>query len=45
MRILGYCLRCHRFKQVRVTGSGLALAQRGVACGICAQCEEADRGR
>lgn len=45
MRILGYCLKCYRVRQVRVSGSGMALAQHGVAWGVCASCEEKETKR
>jgi hypothetical protein len=44
VRIHGYCDECRRFKQVHVSGHGMAmLAAHNVAHGICADCEEGDR--
>jgi hypothetical protein len=41
MRIPGYCTECHKVKQVRVSGHGLAMMGiRGAAEGVCASCEE-----
>lgn len=42
MKIPGYCTGCHRIKQVRVSGHGLAMmgARGGVAQGICDSCQD-----
>ena len=44
MRVPGYCTECRKFKQVRVSGHALVMAQargRGlIPDGICAQCED-----
>ncbi len=42
MRMVGYCTECHRIRQVRVTRY---VPGTRVPEGICANCEEADRGR
>lgn len=40
MRVPGYCSSCHRPRRVSVSGAGMAsLAFRGVAEGICDECE------
>jgi hypothetical protein len=41
MRIVGYCTVCHRIRQIRVNARGLI---GRVPQGICAQCEEKERG-
>lgn len=41
MRIVGYCTKCHRIKQVRVDPR--TLVGGGVPQGICAQCEQEGR--
>lgn len=46
MRLPGYCERCRRMRQVRVSGHGMAmLAARRIAVGICASCEEDEAER
>ena len=37
MRLIGYCTRCHRVRQVRVTGLQI---HPGVPLGICDECED-----
>jgi len=39
MRLVGYCERCRKIRYVRVSAAGLALATRGVATGVCSDCE------
>lgn len=40
MRMLGWCTRCRRMRQVQVSGHGLAMAaSSGVASGVCAECD------
>jgi hypothetical protein len=43
----GYCTECHRVKQVRVSGHGLAMAgaRHGVVEGVCDDCETKDDAR
>ncbi|HEY6416799.1 MAG TPA: hypothetical protein VIX41_11190 [Acidimicrobiales bacterium] len=47
MRIVGYCQRCHKVRNVNVSQSALmrwmARGQRGAVIGTCAQCEEEER--
>lgn len=40
VRIPGYCTGCRRVRTVSVSGHGLAMAGRGVAQGICADCQQ-----
>jgi len=41
MRLPGYCERCHRIRNVQVSGAGMAmLAVRRVATGICVSCQQ-----
>jgi hypothetical protein len=44
MRIPGYCEKCHRVRNVKVSGSKLcmAVATNQPARGICLQCEQAE---
>lgn len=43
MRLPGWCERCHKVRQVRVSGHGLAsVAKSGVATGVCDQCLDRD---
>lgn len=41
MKLPGYCEKCHRIKQVRVT----RLMPGRMQVGICANCEEAEQER
>ena len=39
--MFGYCEKCHKFAQVRVSGHALAMAgARRVITGICGHCED-----
>jgi hypothetical protein len=41
MMIPGWCEKCRRVRQVRVTSQGMAmLAASRVAAGVCATCEQ-----
>jgi len=41
VRIIGFCQKCRRIKNVRVSSGGMvALAQGHVAVGVCADCEK-----
>jgi hypothetical protein len=42
VKIPGYCDKCRRFKQVRVSGHGLAMmtARGSCASGICDDCQQ-----
>lgn len=41
MRFPGWCTECRRVRTVRVSALGMgALAARGVATGVCFECEE-----
>lgn len=42
MRMVGWCERCHRIRQVRVNLS--RWTGRGVPVGICWECEQEQRG-
>jgi hypothetical protein len=47
MRVPGYCRRCRRIKQVRVTSADIARAvvingRAPLFQGLCAQCEEVE---
>lgn len=44
MRVPGYCEKCHRPRQVSVSGAALArLAAGSAAIGICRECEDAEQ--
>jgi len=47
VRLHGWCTGCRKVKLVRVSGHGLAMAAatKGVASGICAQCEDEETKR
>jgi len=43
MRLIGWCERCHRTRLVNATNVNAALAamRRGIAIGVCDECDEA----
>jgi len=44
MKLTGFCTKCHKIKQVSVSGNGMAmLAAGGVVHGICDACREKRR--
>lgn len=46
MRLPGWCERCHRVRQVRVSGGGMArLAAGHTAVGVCSDCEKRDEDK
>jgi hypothetical protein len=45
VRLQGWCQFCRKVKAVRVSGAMMASAARGLAIGVCAQCEEKQEDR